>query len=97
MKEDNIEIKYKLNLNLTPKDIFDKDFQTKMFYGYDSDEVDAFLDLIIEDYRKLMDDILAMQQVINDKYNKSDSNVNRYEFERLKQQVEALYQKLDKK
>lgn len=36
-------------LNLTAKEILEKDFK-QGFRGYDQDEVDKFLDLIIKDY-----------------------------------------------
>lgn len=38
---------------LTPKDIHEKDF-SKSFKGYDMEEVDLFLDQIIEDYDKII-------------------------------------------
>ena len=37
------------NVNLTPKDIVNKHFKQKM-RGYDSIEVDEFLDDVIQDY-----------------------------------------------
>ncbi|SFE36734.1 cell division regulator GpsB [Alteribacillus iranensis] len=37
------------NIRLTAKEILDKDFKTSM-KGYNKDEVDQFLDLIIQDY-----------------------------------------------
>ena len=41
---------------LTQREIVDKDFKTKL-RGYDPDEVDAFLDLIIQDYKSFQDEI----------------------------------------
>lgn len=38
-----------LKLQLTAQDIFDKEFK-KSFRGYNPDEVDQFLDIIIKDY-----------------------------------------------
>lgn len=41
---------------LTQREIVDKDFKTK-FRGYDREEVDEFLDLIIQDYKSFQDEI----------------------------------------
>ena len=41
---------------LTQKEIVDKDFNTKL-RGYNSEEVDEFLDLIIQDYKSFQDEI----------------------------------------
>jgi len=38
-----------LKLQLTAQDIFNKEFK-KAFRGYDPDDVDRFLDIIIQDY-----------------------------------------------
>jgi len=54
---------------LTPMDIHNKDFSRK-FRGYDSDEVDQFLDLIVEDFEKLYKesiDIKEKYRVIKEK------------------------------
>lgn len=40
------------NVNLTPKDIVNKNFKPKM-RGYDPTEVDEFLDAVIQDYEVL--------------------------------------------
>ena len=37
-------------INLTARDIFDKSFNTD-FKGYSANEVDSYLDLILEDYQ----------------------------------------------
>lgn len=42
--------------SLTQREIVDKDFNTKL-RGYDSEEVDKFLDLIIQDYKLFQDEI----------------------------------------
>ena len=42
--------------SLTQREIVDKDFNTKL-RGYDSEEVDKFLDLIIQDYKSFQDEI----------------------------------------
>jgi cell division initiation protein len=39
-------------MNITPNEISNKDFK-KVFRGYDMDEVDEFLDALVEDYEKL--------------------------------------------
>lgn len=40
---------------LTPENIFEKEFK-RSIRGYDSDEVNEFLDLIIQDYSKLLEE-----------------------------------------
>lgn len=54
---------YKMNTNKTTlhaQDIFEKDFKTAM-RGYKQEEVDAFLDIIIEDYKILQQQIEKLQ------------------------------------
>ncbi|MDF9296714.1 MULTISPECIES: cell division regulator GpsB [Geobacillus] len=60
-------------VKLTPKDILEKEFKVSI-RGYNQDEVDQFLDLIIKDYE-------AFQQEIDEL---------RQENARLKRQVEEL-------
>lgn len=43
-------------LNLTPEQILDTEFKTDL-RGYDAAEVDAFLDLVLEDYQICEDNI----------------------------------------
>lgn len=54
---------------LTPMEIHNKDFPRK-FRGYDPDEVDQFLDMIVEDFEKLYKeniDIKEKYRIIKDK------------------------------
>lgn len=46
---------------LSPKDIFDQDFKRSM-RGYDSREVDEFLDDVIKDYESFMAQIQALKK-----------------------------------
>lgn len=48
-------------VKLTAKDILEKDFKTSM-RGYNPDEVDQFLDLIIKDYEAFHQAIEELQQ-----------------------------------
>ncbi|WP_062324744.1 DivIVA domain-containing protein [Holzapfeliella floricola] len=48
-------------MNLTPKDIHEKDFQRKM-WGYDPDQVDEFLDQVIVDYSDLLKEVDQLKQ-----------------------------------
>jgi len=48
-------------LKLTAKDILEKEFKTGL-RGYQQEEVDKFLDLIIKDYETLHKEIEALQQ-----------------------------------
>lgn len=48
---------------LTPENIFEKEFK-RSIRGYDSDEVNEFLDLVIQDYSKLMDENKQLKKEI---------------------------------
>lgn len=45
---------------LTPRDIFDKDFKTSL-RGYDVDEVNEFLDLVIKNYEAVLEENKQLQ------------------------------------
>ncbi|PWA08895.1 cell division regulator GpsB [Pueribacillus theae] len=49
------------NIQLTPKEILEKDFKTG-FRGYKQDEVDKFLDIVIKDYDRFQDKIEALKK-----------------------------------
>lgn len=49
---------------LTQREIVDKDFKTK-FRGYDQEEVDQFLDLIIQDYKSYEDEIEELKNDVD--------------------------------
>lgn len=46
---------------LTPKDILEKDFKVGL-RGYNADEVDQFLDLVIKDYEAFTNEIQRLKQ-----------------------------------
>ncbi|SES79783.1 DivIVA domain-containing protein [Oceanobacillus limi] len=48
-------------IQLTGKDILEKDFKTAM-RGYNQEEVDEFLDVIIQDYEALQQEIESLKQ-----------------------------------
>lgn len=50
-------------LNLTPEEILDKEFKED-FKGYNPDEVDSFLDQVLEDYQKTEDNIQELLDFI---------------------------------
>ena len=50
-------------LNLTPEEILNTEFNVD-FKGYSASEVDAFLDLILEDYQKTEDNIQELLDLI---------------------------------
>ena len=59
-------------LNLTPEEILNKEFETD-FKGYNADQVDLFLDEVLEDYQKmednvqqLLDTVAALQEQIKE-------------------------------
>lgn len=49
-----------VNTQLTQKQIFEKDF-TKSMRGYNPEEVDEFLDIIMQDYKTFDDHIQSLQ------------------------------------
>lgn len=49
------------NIILTPKDILEQDFKTKM-RGYDPIEVDEFLDEVIKDYEAYSKELLKLKE-----------------------------------
>ncbi|OZM57326.1 cell division protein DivIVA [Lottiidibacillus patelloidae] len=49
------------NIELTAKDILEKDFKTSI-RGYNQDEVDQYLDLVIKDYETLHQEISRLEQ-----------------------------------
>jgi len=46
---------------LTPEDIFEKEFKRSM-RGYDADEVNEFLDQVIQDYARLLEENKALKK-----------------------------------
>ncbi|AMV61503.1 Cell division protein GpsB [Pediococcus damnosus] len=48
------------NMNLTPKDILQKEFKPKM-RGYDPADVDTYLDSVIKDYESFQKNIQQLQ------------------------------------
>ena len=48
------------SIQLTPKEILEKDFKIS-FRGYEQDEVDKFLDIIIKDYETFQTELEAIQ------------------------------------
>lgn len=51
-------------MNITPNEISNKDFK-KVFRGYDMDEVDEFLDQLVEDYEKLYKENINLKEAAN--------------------------------
>lgn len=49
-------------MRITPHDIRQQQFTSKMFKGYDPQEVDAFLDDVAEDYEAVLKDIALMRE-----------------------------------
>lgn len=50
--------------SLTQREIVDKDFGKKV-RGYDPEEVDEFLDVIIQDYNSFQDEIDGLKEEVN--------------------------------
>lgn len=62
-------------MNITPNEISNKDFK-KVFRGYDMDEVDEFLDQVVEDYEKLYKDNINSKDKISTLEGKIEHYVN---------------------
>ena len=50
-------------LNLTPEEILNKEFETD-FKGYNADQVDLFLDEVLEDYQKMEDNVQQLLDTV---------------------------------
>jgi cell division initiation protein len=83
-------------LFLTPKDIHDKTFK-RSFKGYDENEVDEFLDLIIKEFNLMIDENERLRQeliakpIVQEYSSASTGEIKRLEM-MLAQAVEALQQ-----
>lgn len=53
-----------MKINLTVQDILDKEFKTTI-RGYNQDEVDDFLDIIIQDYEQFNKEISQLKEEIS--------------------------------
>ena len=60
-------------MSLTPMDIHNKEF-TRKFRGYHEDEVDQFLDKIVDDYERLYKENIELK----DKVNALGDQINQY-------------------
>ena len=77
---------YGENISLTPQDILDKEFKIDT-RGYRPQEVDKFLDLVINDYNEFISEIKNLKKerdFLNDENNKLKN-----ELRRLKANIEA--------
>ena len=77
---------YSENISLTPQDILDKEFKIDT-RGYRPQEVDKFLDLVINDYNEFITEIKNLKKerdFLNDENNKLKN-----ELRRLKANIEA--------
>lgn len=79
-----------LGLNFTPAVILQKQFNTK-FRGYDMHEVDTCLDVIINDYEVMLNEINKLNKQLQESFkNQSPEFVTRKEFEYLSQRLKQL-------
>ena len=68
---------------LTPMDIHNKDFK-RSFRGYNEDEIDDFLDKVVNDYEKLfrendrLKEELARAKKDNEQYQQLEQNLKDY-------------------
>ena len=58
---------------LTQKEIVEKDFKTKL-RGYNPQEVDEFLDLVIQDYKSYQDEVEELKEQVENLVLEIDEN-----------------------
>jgi len=71
---------YNDNINFTPQDILDKDFNVDT-RGYRPQEVDKFLDLVIKDYTEFNSIVKKLQKenrLLEDEISKLKQEIRRY-------------------
>ena len=71
---------YSENISLTPQDILDKEFKIDT-RGYRPQEVDKFLDLVINDYNEFITEIKNLKKerdFLNDENNKLKNELRRF-------------------
>ncbi|MDQ0299265.1 DivIVA domain-containing protein [Salibacterium salarium] len=65
------------NIQLTGKEILDKDFKSSM-KGYNKDEVDQFLDMIIQDYEAYEQRVRDLESQLEQSKNQTTQRETRY-------------------
>lgn len=71
---------------LTQKEIVEKDFNTKL-RGYNPQEVDEFLDLVIQDYKSYQDEIEDLKEQVENLVEELDANSKQSEVRTQNQNV----------
>ena len=71
---------------LTQKEIVEKDFNTKL-RGYNPQEVDEFLDLVIQDYKSYQDEIEDLKEQVENLVEELDANSKHSEVRAQNQNV----------
>lgn len=71
---------------LTQKEIVEKDFNTKL-RGYNPQEVDEFLDLVIQDYKSYQDEIEDLKEQVENLVEELDANSKQSEVRAQNQNV----------
>ncbi|SDH51654.1 DivIVA domain-containing protein [Alteribacillus bidgolensis] len=69
------------NIRLSAKEILDKDFKSSM-KGYNKDEVDQFLDMIIQDYEAFEERINELEQSLEQSKKHSNRTAGETRFNR---------------
>ena len=77
---------YNDKITLTPQDILDKEFKIDA-RGYRPQEVDKFLDIVINDYNEFIAEIKRLKKEIT--YLNDDNNKLKNELRRIKANIEA--------
>jgi cell division initiation protein len=78
-------------MRITPHDIRQQQFSSKMFKGYDPQEVDAFLDDVAEDYEALLKEAALLKEQIGAQEERARGVTER---ERLLQETLVTTQRL---
>ncbi len=71
---------------LTQKEIVEKDFNTKL-RGYNPQEVDEFLDLVIQDYKSYQDEIEDLKEQVENLVEELDASSKQSEVRAQNQNV----------
>lgn len=82
---------------LTPMDIFNKDFRTAM-RGYDKNEVDQFLDLVLQSYEEVLEENEKLKAQVRElkRSNRKDQSKELNKYEKVINEILARLDRLEK-
>jgi DivIVA domain-containing protein len=80
---------------LTPLDIVNKDFKTSM-RGYDKDEVNEFLDLVIQSYEEVLQENEYLKQQLQSGGSGKSGGVNLSEYDAVINEILTRIERLER-